>query len=131
MYWILDEDGIPKCVSAQEWGVWLEVTSNRIIAQYERDGYLVSTIFLGLDHIWSGKGPPVLFETMVFDDQRWGKPGDKGNRIVSLGEEMSCERYSTMDDALIGHERHVKELDRKLDYASAVAASIDGTFGKE
>jgi hypothetical protein len=130
-HWILDEEGIPKEVSLQEWAVWFESFDNRVIKQYERDGYLVSTVFLGIDHNWSGKGPPILFETMIFDDQRWGKPGDAGNRCADLGEEMACERYSTKDDALIGHERHVKELDRKLDYASAVAESVDGTFGKE
>lgn len=26
----------------------------------------VSTVFLGLDHNWSGNGPPIVFETMIF-----------------------------------------------------------------
>ncbi len=125
-YWILDEDGIPKEASAKAWSAWFE-GDNRFIAKYERDGYMVSTVFLGLDHNWSGKGPPILFETMVFDDQRWLKEGDGGNRVFPMGEEMSCQRYSTKDDALIGHERYVKELDRKLDYAQAVAETISGS----
>jgi hypothetical protein len=125
--WILDEEGIPKDVPLRVWGTWFENHDNTVIKQYERDGYLVSTVFLGIDHNWSGKGPPILFETMVFDDHRWEKPGDAGNCVCDMGEEMSCERYSTKDDALIGHERHVKELDRKLDYAQAVAATISGS----
>lgn len=127
-HWILDEEDIPKEASLEEWVIWFEThNSARFLAKYERDGYLVSTVFLGMDHNWSGKGPPILFETMVFDDQRWEKPGDGGNRCVDMGEEMCCERYSTKDDALIGHQRHVKELDRKLDYAQAVAATISGS----
>jgi hypothetical protein len=31
----------------------------------KHDGVEVSTVFLGLDHAW-GKGPPMLFETMIF-----------------------------------------------------------------
>ena len=117
-HWILDEEGIPKEASLEEWAIWFE-TDARFLAKYERDGYMISTVFLGIDHI--------LFETMVFDDQRWEKPGDAGNSIADMGAEMCCERYSTKDDALIGHERHVKELDRKLDYAQAVAATISSS----
>jgi hypothetical protein len=46
----------------------------------------VSTVFLGLDHSFSG-GPPLLFETMVFggehDQAQW--------------------RYTTWQEAEIGH----------------------------
>jgi len=124
MYWILDKDGIPVEVSDPL--VWAEFyeKKNRFIAKYERAGYLVSTVFLGIDQRFGCGGPPVLFETMVFDDQRWEKPGDGGNSVASIGAEMECERYSTKDDALIGHERHVKELDRKLDYAEQVAKAF-------
>lgn len=64
------------------------------------NGITVSTVFLGIDHAYSG-GPPVLFETMVF-----GGP---------LAEQ--CERYSTWDEAAAGHEamvQRVKEEQAKL-----------------
>jgi len=48
----------------------------------------VSTVFLGIDHNFSGEGPPLLYETMVFG-------GD-------LHE--GCNRYSTREEALAGHE---------------------------
>lgn len=48
---------------------------------------VVSTVFLGCDHNWSGEGPPVLFETMVF-----GGP---------LDEEQV--RYCTLAEARAGH----------------------------
>lgn len=52
-----------------KWGHWME-TDARIIAQDTidggpDDGVRVSTVFLGLDHQF-GKGPPILFETMIF-----------------------------------------------------------------
>ena len=54
----------------------------------------VSTVFLGIDHVLFGGGPPILFETMVFggqyDDRQW--------------------RYSTWDEAVAGHEAVVAAL---------------------
>ncbi len=52
----------------------------------------VSTVFLGLDHNHTGKGPPLLFETMVFGgplhDEQW--------------------RYCTWEEAEAGHKAAVK-----------------------
>ena len=39
------------------------------VARTEIGAGVVSTIFLGLDHNWFG-GPPLLFETMVFVDEK-------------------------------------------------------------
>lgn len=50
----------------------------------------VSTVWLGLDHSF-GYGPPLIFETMVF-----GGP-----------EDQYQERYSTVEEARIGHEATV------------------------
>lgn len=52
----------------------------------------VSTVFLGLDHGW-GKGPPILFETMIF-----GGPLDDYQ-----------VRYSSWDDAETGHKVAVRK----------------------
>ena len=123
-YYVLDKDCIPQEATLEEWAEFFE-KDDRFIARYERDGYLVSTVFLGLDHNWSGKGPPVLFETMVFSD-------DRANLVCDLGSEMDSERSCTKDDALIVHERKVKELDRKLDYSRDVALAIcSGTKEQE
>ena len=52
----------------------------------------VSTVFLGLDHNWSNEGPPIVFETMIFN----GVYDQKGQW-----------RYATWDEAVEGHERTV------------------------
>ena len=73
------------------WGAWFE-TADRKIARTEVGGLVVSTVFLGLDHAFGG-GPPLLFETMVFD-----------------GEEEETERYHTYDEAVEGHEKMVEKV---------------------
>jgi hypothetical protein len=61
-------------------------------------GVFVSTVFLGLDHNMLRSDRPLLFETMIFDTRNnWG--------------ESYCARYSTYDEAVIGHKAalwHVK-----------------------
>ena len=58
----------------------------------------VSTVFLGIDHRIYGKGPPVLFETMIF-----GGPLD--------GEQW---RYASYDDAMTGHQMAVSKAREAL-----------------
>jgi len=59
-------------------------------------GGKVSTVWLGLDHNWRLTGPPIIFETMVFDED--GK-----------GNDLDMDRYSTLEEAIKGHEEMVKK----------------------
>jgi hypothetical protein len=68
-------------------------------------GVSVSTVFLGLDHNFSERGPPLVFETMTFDD--YGS--------------TDCWRYATWDQALAGHERAVANV-RALIFKDELAA---------
>lgn len=68
------------------------------VAKTTVDGMLVSTVFLAMDHSFLG-GPPLLFETMVFD-----QGGD------SPWMDLHCERYSTWDEAAAGHEAVVARV---------------------
>jgi len=51
----------------EKWAQWF-ASENRVVAQTEVPGGVVSTVFLGLDHNFFDKGPPLLFETMTFMD---------------------------------------------------------------
>jgi hypothetical protein len=64
------------------------------IAREERGQVEVSTVFLGMDHDWTRKGPPILYETMVFGG-------------VYTGLQL---RYSTRAEALAGHAKIVAEV---------------------
>lgn len=77
----------------------------------EDNGAAVSTIFLGLDHNYTGKGPPVLWETMIF-----------GIEIPSSEHGYDYQtRYSSREDALRGHQRAVNVARRVLQEQAAKA----------
>jgi hypothetical protein len=84
-------------------------SDNRHIALDEIPGVDVSTVFLGLDHGY-GDGPPVLFETMVF-----GGPYDQ-----------NMERYTTYDEAVIGHQKMVAKVMRNP--PSRIGLFLKGLF---
>jgi hypothetical protein len=60
----------------------------------------VSTVWLGLDYSHDNSGLPLIFETMVFP-----KKGD--------WSDLDCERYSTEEEAIKGHENMVKKWSTK------------------
>lgn len=87
-YYIL-EDGKPKLEpDILKWDQWFE-KNDRHIDKTENDKYMISTVFLGIDHSFGG-GPPLLFETMVFKHGDW--------------DDLDCIRYSSIKDAREGHK---------------------------
>ena len=54
-----------RCDDIHKWGKWME-TADRHVVDCKKGNIRVSTVFLGLDHRYSGQGKPILFETMVF-----------------------------------------------------------------
>lgn len=68
-WYILDDNGnpIPEPDTIKAC-MWLADNKNKIVKQENVGPYWVSTVFLGLDHSWRLDGPPVLWETMVFND---------------------------------------------------------------
>jgi hypothetical protein len=104
--YILAADGItPVPVDdVIAWGRWFE-TAERHVAQDmdeadDRTGrkVRVSTVFLGLDHNYSGRGKPVLWETLVF-----GGPLD--------GEQ---DRYTSHAAAFKGHQAMCRRVTESL-----------------
>jgi len=110
-YYILDEHHNTKQVSLLEWGRWLERADTRVAYTKFECGVWISTVFLGLDHRFGDKGPPLLFETMVFEMTMEGG-----------GDEMW--RYSTWDDAETGHKAIVRRVKQKLEKAGLSTAAI-------
>jgi hypothetical protein len=78
-----------------------EYAQRRRVALDEVGGYRVSTVFLGVDHNFAMHGPPVLWETMVFDDSGQGRPWDEWQ-----------DRYTSRADAEAGHRRVVDAINR-------------------
>ena len=90
--YILDGHNVVVCDDLIKWAEWFEV-ADRTVARTKIGVVKISTVFLGLDHQFSG-GKPLLFETLVFGGE--------------LDGEM--DRYSTWDEALNGHEKMVERV---------------------
>lgn len=97
-WYMYDEDNIPFKANIVTAAKWL-TDDKKIIRRDTINGHLISTVFLGLDHSW-GEGPPLLWETMIFAE------GFKGNNEF----EDYQERYSSYDEALIGHYEAMEKV---------------------
>ena len=93
-HYILDDNNQPVLADMMEWATFYQ-TKKRFLRKDQKANIVVSTVFLGLDHNFDLEGPPILFESMVFDN----------------GNECDCWRYVTFSEAIDGH----KELCRKYD----------------
>lgn len=89
-----DRDGLPMSIS--EWTFRFQHESYKRVGMDEVDGRRVSTVWLGIDHSFGRQGPPLIFESMVFAGDSW--------------RDEWMQRYSTLADAVSGHERIVTWL---------------------
>jgi len=100
LFYILDDDHRPvpvdDIVTAASW--WGKDGNSRVALDTVGD-LEISTVFLMINHRFWPKGPPILFETMVFRD----------------GEEVECQRYASWDDALTGHAVIVRRCRVKVE----------------
>lgn len=94
-----DQNG--KVITGAEWAKLFQDTAKRIVAQQcLKNGIYVSTVWLGLNHNFSGRGRPLIYETMVFP-----KEGD--------GNEMDYQRYFSRRQAEIGHKKMIAKWEAK------------------
>lgn len=98
-YKLVGHNAVP--CDLHEWGRSFEDKEARTVARDEIGGdVLVSTVFLGLDHRMLDKGPPILFETMVF-----GGPLDQEQERCSTwneAEKMHLYMIRRVKDAIGG-----------------------------
>jgi hypothetical protein len=93
----LDDGGPIDQLVLHRWATEFGTTDRRVALDVVAPGIEVSTVFLGIDHNHSGEGPPVLFESMVFDDYGGS----------------DCRRWSTWAEAVEGHQLLVQFLTRR------------------
>lgn len=96
--YILNDDGVPVPEpDLMVWARWLQNSDDkRIVKQETINAKRVSTVFLGLDHSFHFTGPPVLWETMVFGENR---------------KDLACDRCSgTREQAEAMHAKMVKKV---------------------
>lgn len=86
--WYYDRSGRPIS-SAEEFGRFVvDEQYPRIAETTLWHGAWVSTVWLGIDHNFARRGPPVIFETMVF---------------AGGMSDLDQKRYSTEAEARAGH----------------------------
>lgn len=117
-FYRLDENhNLVRCRDVYEWARMFEA-GNRHVGDEEIGPLRVSTVFLGLDHNYSQKGPPLVFETMIF-----GPPEDTAmfGRLAETRPALEMWRYATWAEAETGHKvaceiarQHLAETDATL-----------------
>jgi hypothetical protein len=117
LHWY-DMDGKPMTIG--EWSKKYSMSpvgakSRRVAETKTANGYRVSTVLLGLDHDFTGNGPPLIFETMVFKDNM---------------SDLDCRRYATKAAAEAGHKEMVKTWESMSqppegDFKSQMATDIE------
>lgn len=99
-------------IGMMDWARLHEDRDYLVVAQHWVRGWMVSTVWLGIDHGFStmfsgGPHVPVIFETMIF------APGD-----VRLGGDDDLdeyqERYATEEAAQAGHDRALAAMVERL-----------------
>lgn len=93
-YYKLNPDKSVSECSMEAWGRqrrFMRETNTKHVAYDIVKDKRVSTVWLGLDHQFTGIGSPLLFETIIFNKD--------------LRAEQYCHFYSTWDEALAGHEK--------------------------
>lgn len=74
------------------------------VCRTESNGWLISTVWLGIDHNFGGS-PPLIFETMVF------RPSGDGSTSL---DDVYCRRHYTEEQAMDGHISAMKWLIEEL-----------------
>jgi hypothetical protein len=110
-YAILTEDGLVMPCDLVTWARFLEEKQRIIVQEDLAGGYFLSTVFLGLDHNHNLFGPGLWFETMLF------RPSDGSvnmitGRVMEQGKEAFMDRYSTLKQALEGHESAKRRFEK-------------------
>lgn len=116
MKYILDENHNPVLLDGDDliaWATWYGKAENRVVRQEDVEGYMVSTIFLALDHNFAMSGPPILFETMVFHDG------------ATLDYQTRC---STWDEALAMHTAGVEHVQALIGERMLAGSWTTGEF---
>lgn len=121
-YILKDKIALP-CADVTKWAEFM-ATEDRRVARTQYDNIIISTVFLGIDHRMGKKGDPILFETMIFEDENYGSPVPfslSNNEFSIIGDNR---RYSFYAEAEEGHEKICGEVKSRLDKARAKASDM-------
>lgn len=113
-YKLVGKDVVPL-YSLIEYIKCFEDTNNRIVKQTEVSNFMVSTVFLCLDHNYLHVGKPILFETMIFTN--WNSTG---RARTSFDYQKRCCTY---DEAVLQHEEAIAYLNHQYKQSTRLERS--------
>lgn len=93
-----DRQGHP--ISVEDWEALCANPENHRVATTMIGDWMVSTVLLGLDYNFLRNGPPIIFETMIFEG--------------GSATDLYTDRYPTEEAALAGHDQAVAFLRQRL-----------------
>ena len=99
-------------ITVLEWGNLFEKMDDRIVAVSKVGDCDVSTVWIGMDHRFDPNdgGEPLIYETIIF----------------GLGEDDEyLVRYSTREEAILGHIKAVEHAASGLPTRAEVEAAIN------
>jgi len=110
-YYVLDGRNVRQASDPIEWAVCFQTQDWRV-AHTVAEHYEVSTVFLGANQRAFTNGPPILFETMVITSDRY-------KQLVPEAESLDevILRYSSWDDAEVGHATQVRRIAKQVEMA--------------
>lgn len=102
-------------ISMLEWAHLISVFDYKVVEHTMVGPYLVSTVWLGMNHNWMGD-TPIIFETMVFDQSVEETSSLGGDHEFTFHPDMGLQdRYSTEEQALVGHQYTVEKMQGVID----------------
>ncbi len=111
LYWTRDGKPLDKFLEEEESRV---VEQTTLGPEAAHPGFLVSTVFLMIEHGFDEDGRPYLFETMVFPKGR------------SDAEDILWARYTTEAAAKYGHAQAVRRYSDRVVDATIRLGGSDG-----
>lgn len=87
-----------RCDDLMTWARWME-GADRLLQQDWVGPLWVSTVFLGLDHNFSPRGKPILFESAILEDV----PIRLGDRQTWGLRDIEMRRAHTWEEAMEDH----------------------------
>ena len=97
-YYYLNDDKTARPCTSQEYGdqrMSMGLNNTKHVGNDMVNGNRVSTVWLGINHAFDESYGPLLFETMVFADDK-------------TGQDIYMDRYSTWDEAVAGHQKAIE-----------------------
>lgn len=112
-----DRQGRP--IEMLDWAAKIEDREYSVVAHHWVRGWMVSTVWLGLDHSFGRPGAPLIFETMIFAPkdvtvgrEAWETGCDAAGTMADLDQYQ--ERYATEAAAQAGHDRALAAMVHQL-----------------